>query len=66
MEDEMHLHPTMTSQIAARHIAELHQQAARQRLVCEVRAAKAAIARNDRMQVGRTRLSLRRPRPAAA
>ena len=62
----MHLHPTMTSQIAAQHVAELHQQAARRRLVHEVRAAKAASARNGLVQVGWTRLSLRRSRPAAA
>ena len=62
----MHLHPAMTSQITAQHIAELHQQASRQRMVREVRAAKAASARNGRVQVARLRLSLRRRRPAAA
>ncbi len=60
------MHPTITSQIAAQRIAEWHQQAARQRLVRQLRAADAASPRNGRVRAGGVRLSLRRSRPAAA
>jgi hypothetical protein len=66
-EDEMH--PTITSQIAAQRIAELHQQAARQRLVRQLGAAGAvgaASPRNGRVRAGWARVSLRRSWPAAA
>ena len=59
------MHPTITSQIAAQRIAEWHQQAARQRLAGQLRAA-AACPRNGRVRPGWVRLSLRRSRPAAA
>ena len=62
----MHLHPTIASQIAAQRIAELHQQAARQRLVCELRAGVAESPANGRVRAGWVRLGLRRSRPAAA
>jgi hypothetical protein len=55
------MHPVLTDQIAAQRIAELHQQAAKQRLVRQLRAA--ARPRNGRMRVGRVRLSFRRFRP---
>jgi hypothetical protein len=57
------MHPTITSQIAAQRIAEWHQQAARQRLVRQLRAASPA---NGRVRAGWARLGLRRSRPAAA
>ena len=60
------MHPTITSQIAAQRIAQWHQQAARQRLVHQLRAAGAASTRNGRVRAGWMRLSLRRSRPAAA
>jgi hypothetical protein len=63
-EDEMH--PTITSQIAAQRIAELHQQAVTQRLARQLRAAGAAGPRNGRVRAGWVRLGLRRSRPAAA
>jgi hypothetical protein len=65
-EDEMHMHPTITSQIAAQRIAEWHQQAATQRLVRQCRADGAASPRNGRVRAGWARLSMRRSRPAAA
>ena len=60
------MHPTITSQIAAQRITEWHQQAARQRLVRQLRAADAASPRNGRVRAGWVRLSLRRSRPVAA
>jgi hypothetical protein len=60
------VHPTITGQIAAQHIAELHQQADRQRLARQLQAACAASPRNGRVRAGWARLSLRRSRPAAA
>jgi hypothetical protein len=60
------MHPTITAQIAAQCTAEWHQQAARQRLVHQLRAAGAASPRNGRVRTGWARLSLRRSRPAAA
>jgi hypothetical protein len=62
----MHLHPTITSQIAAQRSAEWHQQAARQRLVRELRAGGAKSPANGRVRAGWVRLGLRRSRPAAA
>jgi hypothetical protein len=55
------MHPTITGQIAAQRAAEWYQQAARQRLIRQLRAADAASPHN-----GRVRFSLRRFRPAAA
>ena len=60
------MHPTITSQIAAQRIAEWHQQAARQRLVRQLRAGGAASPANGRVRAGWVRLGLRRSRPAAA
>ena len=60
------MHPTITGQIAAQRITEWHQHAARQRLVHQLQAADAASTRNGRVRAGWIRLSLRRPRPAAA
>jgi len=60
------MHPTITGQVAAQRIADWHQQAARRRLVHQLRAADAASTRNGRVRAGRIRLSLRRSRPAAA
>jgi hypothetical protein len=60
------MHPTITGQIAAQRTAEWHQQAARQRLVRQLRAADATSPRNGRVRIGWVRLSLRRSRPAAA
>jgi hypothetical protein len=60
------MHPTITSQIAAQRIAQWHQQAARQRLVHQLREAGAASPGSGRVRAGWARLSLRRSRPAAA
>jgi hypothetical protein len=60
------MHPTLTSQIAGQRIAEWHQQAARQRLVRQLRAADAASPRNGRMRAGLVRLSFGRSRPTVA
>ena len=62
----MNLHPTITSQIAAQRIAEWHQQAARQRLVRELRAGGATSPANGWVRAGWVRLGLRRSWPAAA
>lgn len=57
------MHPEMTRQLAAQHIAELQQQAATRRLARELRG------RPKRDDEGRRtvwdRLRLRHPRPAA-
>jgi hypothetical protein len=58
------MHPEMTQQLAAQHIAELHQQAARQRLVRELRARPGRATRRRRGV--RVRLWFRRPRPTMA
>jgi hypothetical protein len=53
----------LPQQLAAQRIAELHQQAARQRLIRELRAwPERAVRHRRRMR----RLLLRRPRPASA
>ena len=57
------MHPTLLDQIAAQRIAELHREAAKQRLVRQLRAADAARPRNGRVRVGRLRLSFGRSRP---
>ena len=62
----MNMHPTIASQITAYRIAELHQRAARQRLVRELRAGGAKSPASGRVRAGRARLGLRRSRPAAA
>ena len=51
-----------TEQLAAEHITELHQQAARQRLIHELRGRPARAARHR----GRRRRLLFWPRPASA
>ena len=53
----------LPEQLATQRIAELHQQAARQRLLRELRARPGRAVRHRR-RMGR--LLLRRPRPAAA
>jgi hypothetical protein len=55
------MYVVLTQQLAAQHIAELHQQGARQRLIRELRARPSGSGR--RMWV---RPPFRRPRPAAA
>jgi hypothetical protein len=60
------MHPIFADEIAAQRIAELHQQAAKQRLVRQLRAADAARPRNGRVRVGWVRRSFRRSRPVAA
>jgi hypothetical protein len=56
------MHPEMTQQLAVQHIAELHQQAARQRLVRELRTRPGRATRRRRAVW--ERLLFRRPRPA--
>ena len=46
------MHPTITGEITAQHIAELHRQAARQRLARQLRANSAASPRNGRVRAG--------------
>jgi hypothetical protein len=53
----------LTQQLAAQHIAELHQQAARQRLIRELRTWPARADRHRRRMWERLPF---RPRPAAA
>ena len=53
----------LTQQLAAQHIAELHQQAARQRLIRELRARPARAARHRRRMAAS---AVPAPRPAAA
>jgi hypothetical protein len=60
------MHPTITSQIIGQRTAEWHQQAARHRLVRQLRAADAASPRNGRMRAGWVRLSFGRSRPTVA
>ena len=62
----MNPHPTVASQITAYRIAELHQQAAKQRLVRELRAGPTVSPAKGRVRAGWVRFSLRRSRPAAA
>ena len=56
------MHPAWTQELAAEHIAELHTQAERRRLVGAGRAAGGRSGRPGRTL--RDRLPLRRPRPA--
>jgi hypothetical protein len=58
------MHLVLTQQLAAQHITELHQQAARQRLTRELRTRPATAARDRRRMWGR--LPFRRPRPVGA
>jgi hypothetical protein len=62
----MHMHPAITTEIAAQRIAEWHQLAARQRVVRQLRGARAVSSRNGRVRADWVRLSVRRSRPAAA
>lgn len=57
------MHPLFTQAHAAQHIAELHQQAARQRLLRRLRASPGPATRRRGVRV---RLWFRRPRPAMA
>jgi hypothetical protein len=57
------MYVVLTQQLAAQHIAGLHQQGARQRLIRGLRARPSGSGRRRRMWV---RLPFRRPRPAAA
>ena len=56
------MYVVLTQQLAAQHIAELHQQGARQRLIRELRARPSGSGRRHMW----VRLAFRRPRPAAA
>jgi hypothetical protein len=58
------MYVVLTQELASQHIAELHQQGARQRLIRELRARPSAASRHHRRT--RVRLPFRRPRPAAA
>ena len=58
------MYVVLTQQLAAQHIAELHQQAARQGLIRELRARPAGAARHRRRMW--ERLPFRRSRPATA
>jgi hypothetical protein len=59
------MHPTFTEQIAAQRIAELHQEAAKQRMVGQLRA-DATSPRNGRARVSRIYRGFRRSRSAVA
>jgi hypothetical protein len=58
------MYVVLTQELAAQHIAELHQQGAQQRLIRELRARPSAASRHRRRTW--VRLPFRRPRPAAA
>ena len=58
------MYVVLTQQLAAQHIAELHQQGARQRLIRELRARPSGSGRHRRRIW--VHLPFRRPRPAAA
>jgi hypothetical protein len=58
------MYVVLTQELAAQHIAELHQQGARQRLIRELRARPSAASRHRHRTW--VRLPFRRPRPAAA
>ena len=58
------MYVVLPQELAAQHIAELHQQGARQRLIRELRARPSAASRHRRRTW--VRLPFRRPRPAAA
>jgi hypothetical protein len=60
------MYPIIVGEIAAQRIAVLHQRAAGQRLVLQVRAAGAASPVNVQVRVGWTRLGLQRSRLLAA
>jgi hypothetical protein len=62
----MNMDPTITGEIAAQRIAELHQRAARRRLVRQLRTGGAAGPAKGRLRAGWARRGFRRPRPAAA
>jgi hypothetical protein len=65
LEDEMH--PYLTAQIAAEHIATLRQQAAKQRLVGQLRRAQNAPGPNrERVRSGWRRLTAKGSRVAPA
>jgi hypothetical protein len=57
------MHPTLAQELVAQRIAELHQQAATQRLVRELRAGQG---RASRRRTVWQRLLFRQPRPAGA
>lgn len=58
------MHPLFTQAHAAQHIAELHQQAARQRLLRQLRASPGPATRRRRGV--RVRLWFQQPRPTIA
>ena len=58
------MYVVLTQELAAQHIAELHQQGARQRLIRELRARPSEASRHRRRTW--VRRPFRRPRPAAA
>lgn len=60
------MYPIIAGEIAAQRIAVLHQRAAGQRLVRQVRAAGAASPVNGQVRVGWARLGLQRTRLLAA
>jgi hypothetical protein len=61
--EENEMHPEWTQQLAAQHIAELQQQAARQRVIRELRSGPG---RANRRRAVWGRLRFRRSRPATA
>jgi hypothetical protein len=58
------MYVVLTQQLAAQHIAELHQQAARQRLIRGLRSGPGRA--THRRRTVWDRLPFRRPRPATA
>jgi hypothetical protein len=56
------MHTIARDEIVAQHVADLHRQAARQRLVRELRARRRPAAPRPRIW---ERLAIRRPRPVA-
>ncbi len=58
------MHPVLTQQLAAQHIAELHRQAAKQRLLRGLRTGPGRAPR--RRGRWRVRWLFRRPRPITA
>ncbi|HYY80544.1 MAG TPA: hypothetical protein VFD04_15375 [Actinomycetes bacterium] len=57
------MYPSIRDELVAQRVADLHRQAARQRLLRQLHAARPPAARRRRPGIWR-RLALRRPRPA--
>jgi len=55
------MHTIFRAEIVAQHLADLHRQAAKQRLLRELRASREPTVHRRRI---RERLAVRRPRPA--